>query len=276
MPALALAISDEGIEAACAVAREHAEIFGDGNYYLELMSHGIEEQERVNEGIREVSRRTGIPLVATNDIHYVSAEDAEAQDIMVCIQSGKTVDTPDRLKMIDHPELYMKTAAQMAELFPDDATALENTLRIADQVDLRLPLGELRLPHFEVPAGRTPEEHLRALAEAGVAAKYGALTSELRERIDRELAIIAKTGYAGYILIVQDFIRFAQERGILTAVRGSAGCRRPSSSRPPRDSSTSRRRSRASCARPGRTPRASSSTASRSRSSCPLSARRAT
>ena len=220
---LARAISDEGIEAACAVAREHAEIFGDGNYYLELMSHGIEEQERVNEGIREVSRRTGIPLVATNDIHYVSAEDAEAQDIMVCIQSGKTVDTPDRLKMIDHPELYMKSAAQMAELFPDDAAALENTLRIADQVDLRLPLGELRLPHFEVPAGRTPEEHLRALAEAGVAAKYGALTPELRERIDRELAIIAKTGYAGYILIVQDFIRFAQERGILTAVRGSAG-----------------------------------------------------
>src|SRR5438309_8444811 len=221
MPALAL--TDEGIEAACAVAREHAEIFGDGNYYLELMSHGIEEQERVNEGIREVSRRTGIPLVATNDIHYVSAEDAEAQDIMVCIQSGKTVETPDRLKMIDHPELYMKSALQMRELFPDDGPALENTVRIAEQVDLRLPLGELRLPHFEVPAGRAPEEHLRALAEAGAAAKYGAITPEITERLERELAIITKTGYAGYILIVQDFIRFAQERGILTAVRGSAG-----------------------------------------------------
>src|SRR6058998_3198883 len=220
---LARAITDEGIDAACAVAEEHRSIFGDGNYYLELMSHGIPEQERVNDGVREVSRRTGVPLVITNDIHYVHAEDAEAQDVMVCIQSGKTLDTPDRLKMIDHPELYMKSATQMADLFPNDPQALENTLRIADQVDLRLPLGELRLPHFEVPAGRTPEEHLRSLAEAGAAAKYGAITPELTERLERELAIITKTGYAGYILIVQDFIRFAQERGILTAVRGSAG-----------------------------------------------------
>jgi DNA polymerase-3 subunit alpha len=220
---LARAITDEGIEAACAVANEHREIFGEGNYYLELMSHGIPEQDRVNEGVRAVSRRTGIPLVVTNDIHYVHAEDAEAQDVMVCIQSGKTIDTPDRLKMIDNPELFMRSAAQMAELFPSDAEALENTLRIAEKVDLRLPLGELRLPHFEVPEGKTPEEQLRTLAESGVAAKYGTITPDLRERIEKELAVIAKTGYTGYILIVQDFIRFAQERGILTAVRGSAG-----------------------------------------------------
>ncbi len=220
---LARALMDESLDAACAVAEEHREIFGDGNYYLELMSHGIAEQERVNDGVREVSRRTGIPLVVTNDIHYVHAEDAEAQDVMVCIQSGKTIDTPDRLKMIDHPELYMRSAAQMAELFPNDLEALENTVRIAEKIDLRLPLGELRLPHFEVPAGKTPEEQLRALAETGAVAKYGALTPELRERIDKELGVIAKTGYTGYILIVQDFIRFAKERGILTAVRGSAG-----------------------------------------------------
>jgi DNA polymerase III subunit alpha len=220
---LARALMDESLDAACAVAEEHREIFGEGNYYLELMSHGIAEQERVNDGVREVSRRTGIPLVVTNDIHYVHAEDAEAQDVMVCIQSGKTIDTPDRLKMIDHPELYMRSPAQMAELFPDDPEALENTVRIAEKIDLRLPLGELRLPHFEVPAGKTPEEQLRALAETGAVARYGALTPELRERIDKELAVIAKTGYTGYILIVQDFIRFARERGILTAVRGSAG-----------------------------------------------------
>jgi DNA polymerase-3 subunit alpha len=220
---LARALMDESLDAACAVAEEHREIFGEGNYYLELMSHGIAEQERVNDGVREVSRRTGIPLVATNDIHYVNAEDAEAQDVMVCIQSGKTIDTPDRLKMIDHPELYMRTAAQMAELFQNDPEALENTVRIAEKIDLRLPLGELRLPHFEVPAGRTSEEQLRTLAETGAVARYGALTPELRERIDKELAVIAKTGYTGYILIVQDFIRFAKERGILTAVRGSAG-----------------------------------------------------
>lgn len=217
------ALQDEGLDAAVAVACEHRELFGEGNYFLELMSHGIPEQVRVSEGIREVARRTGIPLVVTNDIHYVSAEDAEAQDVMVCIQSGKTLDTPDRLKMIDHPELWMKSAEQMAQLFPNDGEALENTLRIADMIDIQLPLGQTILPHFPVPEGRTPDQQLRAMAEAGVAAKYGGITNELRERLEHELEVISSTGYAGYILIVQDFIRFARERGILTAVRGSAG-----------------------------------------------------
>jgi len=217
------AIQEQGIDAACAVALEHQAIFGKGNYYLELMSHGIEEQESVTAGIREVSRRTGVPLVITNDIHYVHAEDAEAQDIMVCIQSGKTVDQPDRLKMIDHPELYMKSAAQMAALFPDDREALENTLRIAEACDLELPLGKLILPHFEVPAGVTPDQHLRALTERGIKTRYGVMTPPLKERMEHELTVIAKMGYSGYMLIVQDFVAFAQARGILTAVRGSAG-----------------------------------------------------
>jgi DNA polymerase-3 subunit alpha len=220
---LARAIQDEGIDAACKVALEHQEIFGAGNYYLELMQHQVPEQQAVLEGVREVARRTGIPLVATNDIHYVHAEDAEAQDVMVCIQSGKTIDTQDRLKMIDHPELYLKTAEQMAALFPDDREALENTVRIAEMIDIKLPLGELQLPAFAVPAGTTPDEHLRRMAETGVRAKYGEITTELRERLDKELSVIGKLGYSGYILIVQDFIRYARENGILTAVRGSAG-----------------------------------------------------
>jgi DNA polymerase-3 subunit alpha len=220
---LARAIQDEGIDAACKVALEHQEIFGAGNYFLELMQHQVPEQQAVLDGVREVGRRTGIPLVVTNDIHYVHAEDAEAQDAMVCIQSGKTIDTQDRLKMIDHPELYLKTAEQMATLFPDDAEALANTVRIAEMVDIKLPLGELQLPAFEVPAGTTPDEHLRRMAEAGVRAKYGDITTELRERLDKELSVIGKLGYSGYILIVQDFIRYARENGILTAVRGSAG-----------------------------------------------------
>ena len=219
---IARAIQDDGIEAAVAVANEHREIFGEGNYFLELMDHGLPEQRTVIDGIREVSRRTAIPLVVTNDSHYVGAEDAEAQDIMVCIQSGKTVDQPDRLKMIDHPELYLKSPVEMAARFPRDGAALEQTLAIAERCDLVLP-SELRLPHFEVPGGRTPEEHLRAMTLEGARTKYGPLTPALAERIDRELAVIAKTGYSAYILIVQDFIRFAQERGILTAVRGSAG-----------------------------------------------------
>ncbi|MEX2045694.1 MAG: DNA polymerase III subunit alpha, partial [Chloroflexota bacterium] len=220
---LARAIQDEGIEAACKVALEHQEIFGAGNYFLELMQHQVPEQQAVLEGVREVARRTGIPLVVTNDIHYVHAEDAEAQDVMVCIQSGKTIDTQDRLKMIDHPELYLKSAEQMAALFPDDREALENTVRIAAMIDIKLPLGELQLPAFEVPAGTTPDQHLRRMAETGVQAKYGTITPELRERLDKELTVIGKLGYSGYILIVQDFIRYAREHGILTAVRGSAG-----------------------------------------------------
>jgi DNA polymerase-3 subunit alpha len=217
------ALQEEGLDAAVAVAREHRELFGEDNYFLELMDHGIPEQKTVSDGLREVAKRTGIPLVVTNDLHYVNAEDAEAQDAMVCIQSGKTIDTQDRLKMIDHPELWMKSAEQMAALFPGDGGALENTLRIAEMVDIQLPLGQIRLPHFPVPEGRTPDGQLRRMAEAGVVAKYGSITAELRSRLEHELEIIEKTGYAGYILIVQDFIRFAKERGILTAVRGSAG-----------------------------------------------------
>src|SRR5687768_11875653 len=220
---LARAIQDEGIDAACKVALEHQEIFGAGNYFLELMQHQVPEQQAVLDGVREVARRTGIPLVATNDIHYVHAEDAEAQDVMVCIQSGKTIDTQDRLKMIDHPELYLKTADQMAAIFPDDPEALANTVRIAEMIDIKLPLGELQLPAFVVPAGTTPDEHLRRMAETGVRTKYGDITPELRERLDKELSVIGKLGYSGYILIVQDFIRYARENGILTAVRGSAG-----------------------------------------------------
>src|SRR5258708_6040762 len=195
------AIEEQGVDAACAVALEHQAIFGKGNYYLELMSHGIPEQETATAGIREVSRRTGVPMVVTNDIHYVHAEDAEAQDIMVCIQSGKTVDQPDRLKMIDHPELYMKSAAQMAPLFPDDAEALANTVKIAEQVDLELPLGRLSLPHFEVPNGLTPDQQLRKMAEHGILAKDAAMTPALAQRMEPELSVIAKMGYSGYILI---------------------------------------------------------------------------
>src|SRR2546429_9503775 len=110
--------------------------------------------------------------------------------------------------MIAAHELYLKSAAEMSELFPDDEGALEKTLRVAEGVDLRLPLGGLRLPHFDVPAGKTPEDHLRAMAEAGTKAKYGQLTPELERRIDGELAVIGETGHAGYILIRQEFLRF--------------------------------------------------------------------
>ncbi len=211
------------LDAACGAAKEYEQILGKGNYFLEIMSHGLPEEDAVREGLRNVSARTGIPLVATNDFHYVAKDDAEAQDILACIQTGKTVQSPDRLKMIDTPEYYLKTADEMEALFAEDPEAIANTLRIADMVDLHLPLGELRLPHFPVPGGATPDAYLRALAEAGLAERYREVTPELRERLDYELDVIAKMGYAPYILIVQDFLRFAREREILTAVRGSAG-----------------------------------------------------
>jgi DNA polymerase-3 subunit alpha len=232
---LARSLLDEGIDAAVKVALEHQEIFGVGNYFLELMDHGIPEQEKQREGVREVARRTKIPMVVTNDLHYVQAEDAEAQDVMVCIQQGKTIDAQDRLKMIDHPELYLKSAEQMRSLFPsagptvgpqearENEEALENTLRIAAMVDIKLPLGEVKMPHFEVAKGLTPEEQLRRMAEKGTKERYGSITPELRERLDKEIDVIGKAGYAGYILIVQDFIEYAHNNDILTAVRGSAG-----------------------------------------------------
>ena len=135
------ALLEEDLDAACRVALEHQEIFGRGNYFLELMDHGMPEQERQREGIREVARRTKIPMVVPNDLPYVHAEDAEAQDVMVCIQQGKTIDANDRLKMIDHPQLYLKSAEEMYALFPQEQEALENTLRIASMVDIKLPLG---------------------------------------------------------------------------------------------------------------------------------------
>ncbi len=232
---LARSLLDEGIDAAVKVALEHQEIFGKGNYFLELMDHGIPEQEKQRDGVRRVSELTKIPMVVTNDLHYVHAEDAEAQDVMVCIQQGKTIDDQNRLKMIDHPELYLKSAEQMKQLFPsggptlgpqearENEEALENTLRIAAMVDIKLPLGEVKMPHFEVAKGLTPEAQLRRMAEKGLTDRYGAMTPELRERLDKEIEVIGKAGYAGYILIVQDFIEYAHDNDILTAVRGSAG-----------------------------------------------------
>src|SRR2546425_2062210 len=171
---VARTLFEEGIDAATKVALELQDIFGKDNFFLELMDHGIPEQAQQRDGLREVARRTKIPLVVTNDLHYVHAEDAEAQDVMVCIQQGKTIDAQDRLKMIDHPELFLKSAQQMYALFPEDREALENTLHIASMVDLKLPLGEVKMPHFDVPGGFTPEKHLAKMAEAGTKTRYGA------------------------------------------------------------------------------------------------------
>ena len=141
--------------------------------------------------------------------------------MLLCVGTGNNLDTPNRMRF-ESQDFYLKTAAEMAALFPDQREAILNTRRIAEMVDLKLPLGELRIPHFPVPEGETVETWLREECEAGLVRRYGAVTPTLQERLDYELGVIISMGYAGYFLIVADFVRFAREQGIATTCRGSA------------------------------------------------------
>ena len=165
--------------------------------------------------------RPACPLVVTNDLHYVRQEQSEAHDVLLCVGTGNNLDTPNRMRF-DTPEFYLKTADQMAALFPDQLEAIRNTRRIAEMTEIALPLGQLRIPHFPVPDGETVESWLRKECEAGLVRRYGEVTPALQERLDYELGVILAMGYAGYFLIVADFIRFAREQGIQTTCRGSA------------------------------------------------------
>jgi DNA polymerase-3 subunit alpha len=203
------------------VAGEYGEIFGTGRFFLELQDHGLAEQRRLNEQLLRLAPETGLPLVVTNDLHYVRREQAAAQDVLLCVGTGSNLDTPGRLKF-ESDDFYLKSAADMAALFPDNREAILNTKRIAEMCDLQLPLGQLRIPHFPVPDGETVESWLRAECQRGLAWRYGSVTEALQQRLDYELGVILSMGYAGYFLIVADFIRYARERGIQTTCRGSA------------------------------------------------------
>ncbi len=203
------------------LAGEYGDIFGKGNFFLELQDHGIPEQARLNEQLLRLAPEAGLPLVVTNDLHYVHKVQSEAHDVLLCVGTGSNLDTPNRLKF-EGAEYYLKSAAEMAALFPDQRDALLVTRRIAEMVDLELPLGQLRIPHFPVPEGQTVESWLRAECERGLARRYGVVTPELQARLDYELGVIIQMGYAGYFLIVADFVRFAREQGIQTSCRGSA------------------------------------------------------
>src|SRR6266536_555578 len=199
---------------------EYADILG-GDFFLELQGHGLREQRRLNEQLVRLSTETGQPLVVTNDLHYVHERQADAHDVLLCIGTANNLDTPGRLKF-ETRDFWVKSAAQMAALFPDHREALLNTRRIAEMTDVQMPLGHLRIPHFPVPDGETVESWLRAKCQKGLAWRYGTPTPELQQRLDYELGVITTMGYAGYFLIVADFIRFARERGIQTTCRGSA------------------------------------------------------
>ena len=209
-------------EEAKKAALEHQEIFGEGNYFLELQDHGIDEQKTVNQGLMRLSQETGIPLAATNDIHYVKESDAEAHDILLCIQTAKKLSDEDRMRY-DGGQYYLKSPEEMEELFPYAKQALENTGEIAKRCNVEIVFGEQKVPKYDVPEGFTSYSYLQALCEEGLHRRYDPVTEELQERLDYELSTIEKMGYVDYFLIVWDFIKYGKDHGIAVGPgRGSA------------------------------------------------------
>ena len=206
-------------------AREFLEIFGEERYYLEIQNHPkVEEQAKVNKKIIALSRKLGIPLVATNDIHYINAEDAEAQEILLCVQTQHTIVESKRpLSMISSPDFYMRNPQEMKGLFIQYPEAIENTVKIAARCNVEIELGRWILPSFEVPPGETGESFVRKLAKERLPARFSKITSIITDRLDYELDIICKKGYATYFLIVADFVNWAKDKGIAVGPgRGSA------------------------------------------------------
>jgi DNA polymerase-3 subunit alpha len=204
-------------------ASEYKEIFGPDRYFLEIQNHGLPEEERVRQLMPEVARATGLELVATNDCHFLERAHHEAHDILLAIQTGKGLDDPGRMRSAT-AEVYFKTTEEMHALFADWPSALANTLHIADTVDFEMELNKLLLPAFPLPAGfENAEDYVEHLSREGLMRRYGKVTPELQERLDYELGIIRTTGFAGYFLIVWDFIDAARRRGIAVGPgRGSA------------------------------------------------------
>jgi len=191
-----------------------------GRYYLELQEHNIRELAEVNRQMVAFSREFDLPLVATNDVHYVRREEASIHDVLLCIQTGKTINEPNRMRM-DGDTYYLRSAEEMAALFSEVPQALTNTLRIAEMCELELEFGHYHLPPFEVPRGYDAQTYLRHLCEEGLQRRYAVITPQIRERLDYELDIIHRMGFDTYFLIVWDLCRFARERGIWWNVRGS-------------------------------------------------------
>ena len=203
----------EDYDAARNYALMMAKIFGPDRFYLELQDHGIEEQRPVNQGVMRLARETGLPLVVTNDAHYLRREDAEMQDVLLCIQTGKTVDEENRMKF-QTEEFYLKSEGELRELFPNCDEAFENTVKIADMCNLEFVFNEYHLPSFPVPEGYTDEKYFRKLCYEGFEERYTDPPAEYLERLEYEIDVISRMGYVNYYLIVWDFIRYAKEQGI--------------------------------------------------------------
>ena len=201
-------------EKAKQTALEYQEIFGKGNYYLELQDHNLQDQKRVNEALRKIHQETGIPMICSNDSHYIYKEDNVPHDILLCIQTNKTIHDENRMRY-EGGQFYVKSAEEMYALFPEDKEALANTQRIADRCNVEFVFHDLKLPRFDVPEGKTAKQYLRELCYAGFAQKYPNASEELKKRLDYELETIETMGYVDYFLIVWDFIKFSKDNGII-------------------------------------------------------------
>ena len=209
-------------EDAKTAALRYRDIFGKGNFFLELQDHGIPEQQNVNQQLLRMHQETGIDLVATNDVHYTMAEDAEPHDILLCLQTGRKLADEDRMRY-EGGQYYVKSPEEMARLFPYALEALENTHKIAERCHVEIEFGVTKLPKYDVPDGLTSWEYLNKLCHEGLEERYHPVTSELRERLEYELSTIKNMGYVDYFLIVWDFIKYARDNDIMVGPgRGSA------------------------------------------------------
>lgn len=209
-------------EEAKEVAYRYERCFGKGNFFLELQDHGIPEQKLVNQQLLRMSQETGIELVATNDVHYTNAEDAEPHDILLCLQTGKKLADEDRMRY-EGGQYYVKSEEEMKSLFPYALQALENTQKIADRCHVEIEFGHTKVPHFEVPEGYDSWTYLNKLCHEGLDKRYGADAPKYLPKLDDELAVIKNMGYVDYFLIVWDFIHYAREHDIMVGPgRGSA------------------------------------------------------
>lgn len=223
------------------VAKDYLELFGEGNYYFEVQRHNWakhaqnvtdskikqrlmhmqEVEDKTFQAVKELSPKLGIPIVATKDLHYIEQKDAEAHDAVICVQTGKFVSDVDRLRMVDTPEFYLASPEEMAKAYTDLPEALENTVKLAEKVNIEIELGKAYFPIFEIPEGKDANDYLKELAfERG--AKRMEMTDERVERLNYELEVIKKKNYPTYFLIVADFMNWANDQGILTNTRGSA------------------------------------------------------
>ncbi len=206
-------LASGNVKEAKKVAAEYRDMFGEGNYYIELMDNGLEEQKKLIAPLIELSKDTGIPLVATNDCHFLKKEDAKYHDILLCISMNKTVNDPDRMRF-GSDLFYYRSPEEMIQTFSYVPEAIKNTLVITEKINLKITSDQLLLPNYTVPEGFTPETYLEKLCQEGLVRRYGNIKKEQKDRLNHELGIINKMGFASYFLIVWDFIKYSKDHGI--------------------------------------------------------------